>query len=238
MWTYSGWNSVTPLAGEVIDPGRTLPRALLGGVVLVIVIYLATNAAYLYVLPVDRMAASSLVAADAATEVFGEWGARLVSALVVLATFGAVQAILMAAPRTFYAMARDGLLFRPVGRVHRTYLTPHVATLLTALLGVAYLSVRTFEQLAQAFVLGIWPFLTLMVWGVFRLRRLRPELPRSYRTPGYPVVPGIFLVASVAMILNAVLHQTRLTLFGFALILAGVPVFFLARRRSVERAGP
>jgi amino acid transporter len=232
MWAYSGWSSIAALAGEVKDPGRTLPRALVRGIVLVIVIYLATNAAYFYLLPVDEMAASPLVAADAATRVFGTWGSRLVAGLVVLSTFGAVQAALMFNPRIFFAMAADGLLFGPVGHVHRTYLTPHIATVVTAVLGIAYLSLRSFEQLAQAFILGVWPFQILMVWAVFRLRKLKPDLPRPYRTPGYPVTPAIFLVASVAMILNAFVQKPGLTLFGFGLILAGIPIFIVARRRS------
>jgi len=236
MWAYSGWSSVVALAGEVKHPERTLPRALVGGIALVIVVYLATNGAYLYLLSVKEIANSPLVASDAATRVFGSWGSRIVAALVVLSTFGAVQAALMFNPRIFYAMASDGLLFGPVGHVHQRFLTPHVATVFTAVLGIAYLSLRSFEQLAQAFILGVWPFHILMVWAVFRLRRLRPDLPRPFRTPGYPVVPAAFLVASGAMVLNAFIQQTALTLFGFALILAGVPVFLLIQRRTGRRS--
>jgi basic amino acid/polyamine antiporter, APA family len=232
MWSYSGWSSVAAFAGEVKDPGRTLPRAIVGGIVLVIGIYLATNAAYLYVLPVDEMAGSSLVAAEAATRVFGTPGSRIVAALVVLSTVGAVQAALMFNPRIFYAMATDGLLFGPVGLVHRRFLTPHVATVFTALLGIAYLSVRSFEQLAQAFILGVWPFHILMVWAVFRLRRTKPDMPRPYRTAGFPVTPAIFLLASGAMIVNALVRQPGLTLFGFGLIIAGTPFYLIARRTA------
>jgi len=230
MWAYSGWQSVAALGGEIRDPGRTVPRVLLGGMVLVILIYAATNAAYLYVLPIAEMAASSMVAADAATRVFGTPGARVVAALVALATFGAVQASLMFNPRIFYAMATDGVLFAPIARVHRQFLTPHIATLFTAALGIGYLSLRSFEQLAQAFVLGIWPFHILTIWAVIRLRRSQPGRARPYRTPGYPVVPAIFLIASGAMILNALVREPWLTLFGFGLIVAGVPFYFLARR--------
>ena len=236
MWAYSGWSSVAALAGEVKHPERALPRALVGGIVLVIVVYLATNGAYLYLLSVNEIAISPLVASDAATRVFGAWGSRIVAGLVALSTFGAVQAALMFNPRIFYAMASDGLLFGPVGHVHQRFLTPHIATVFTAGLGIGYLSLRSFEQLAQAFILGVWPFHILMIWAVFRLRRLRPDLPRPFRTPGYPVVPAAFLVASGAMILNAFIQQTALTLFGFALILAGVPVFLLIQRRTGRRS--
>jgi len=230
MWSYSGWSSVAAMAGEVRDPGRNVPRALVGGVATVLVIYLAVNAAYLYVLPVDEMAHSSLVAADAAASVFGGRGASIVAGLVVISTLGALQAALMFNPRIFYAMAKDGLLFAPLGRAHGVYFTPHLATLFTAALGIGYVLIRSFEQLAQAFILGVWPFHILTVWAVFRLRRLRPDAERPYRTWGYPVVPGAFLIASIAMVLTALFEKPGLTLFGFGLILAGVPFYLVARR--------
>jgi len=204
---------------------------MIGAITLVIVVYLLTNAAYLYVLPVHEMAGSSLVAADAATRVFGSWGASLVAAIVVLTTFGAVQAAMMFNPRIFYAMAQDKLLFAPIASVHRDYLTPHFATLFTSLLGIGYVLVRSFEQLAQAFVLGVWPFHVLVIWAVFRLRRTRPDAERPYRVWGYPVVPAVFLLASAAMIANALLQKPGLTLFGFGLILAGFPFYVVARRK-------
>ena len=236
MWAYSGWSSVVALAGEIKDPERTLPRALIGGITLVIVLYLVTNGAYLFLMSVKEMAASPLVASDAAIHVFGPSGSRIVAALVILSTFGAVQAALMFNPRIFFAMATDGLLFNPIGRVHQRFLTPHIATVFTAGLGIVYLSLRSFEQLAQAFILGVWPFHILMVWAVFRLRKRRPDLSRPFRTPGYPVTPTVFLLASVLMILNALVQETGLTLFGFGLILAGVPVFVVVRRRSGGRS--
>lgn len=231
MWSYSGWSSSAALAGEIRDPERNMPRAVLGGVSVVIVLYLLTNVAYLRLLPVDAIAGSSLVAADAMSRVLGDAGATVVSLLVVVSTFGAVQAALMFNPRIFYAMASDGLLFAPIGRVHDEFHTPHLATLFTASLGIVYVSVRSFDQLAQAFILGVWPFEILMVWSVFRLRRLRPDAPRPFRIPGYPWVPAVFLVATVSMILNALIRQPGLTLFGFGLILTGVPFYVMASRR-------
>ncbi len=236
MWAYSGWSSVAALAGEIKDPTRTLPRALIGGITLVIVLYLMTNGAYHFLLSTKEIAASPLVASDAATRVFGPAGSRIVAALVILSTFGAVQAALIFNPRIFYAMATDGLLFGPVGRVHQRFLTPHFAIVFTAGLGIAYLSLRSFEQLAQAFILGVWPFHILMVWAVFRLRTRRPDAPRPFRTPGYPVVPAVFLLASAALILNALVQKTELTLFGFGLILAGIPVFMVVQRQNGRRS--
>lgn len=227
MWTYDGWADVTYIAGEVKDPGRTIPRALMIGLAIVTVVYLIVNAAYLYVLSVAEMAASELVAADAATRVFGAAGASVVAALVLISTFGALNGPMMTSPRIFYGLAEDGLFFRRIAAVHPRYKTPHAAIVLVALLGIGYVSVRTFEQLAEAFVLGIWPFYVLAVGAVFLLRRQRPDHERPYRTFGYPVIPMLFLVASLAMLGNALVRQPGPTLFSFAVILSGIPVFYL-----------
>jgi len=231
MWTYDGWADLTFIAGEVKDPGRTLPRALLGGTAIIMLVYLAVNVAYLFVLTLDEMAGSALVAADTATHIFGRAGAAIVGSLVMLSAFGALTASMITGPRIFWAMADDRLFFKPIAAVHPRYGTPHVAILLATLLGIAYVSIRTFEQMADAFILGIWPFYALAVGAVFILRRRHPEAVRPYRTIGYPLVPLIFLVASVGMLANALVEQPVSTLIGFGLILAGVPVYYIWQRR-------
>lgn len=232
MWAYDGWADLTSMAGEVKEPGRTMPRAIIGGVLGVVAVYLAINAAYLYVLSVPAMAASELVASDAAQAVFGAAGASMAAALVVLSTFGALNGAMMTGPRVFYAMAEDGVFFRPVAAVHPRWRTPYAAILLAAGLGIAFVSLRTFEQLANAFVLGIWPFYALAVGAVFLLRRRRPDAARPYRTAGYPLVPLVFLLAAVAMLVNAAVQDTVPTLAGFAVILLGIPVFRLWHGRT------
>jgi basic amino acid/polyamine antiporter, APA family len=236
MWTYDGWIDATYVAEEVRDPGRTLPRALAGGVLAVIAVYMVVNTAYLMAMPLEDMAASELVAADAAMAVFGPVGASLVAALVILSTFGALNGVTMTGPRVFFALARDDLFFRPVSAVHPTYGTPHVAIVLAALLGIGYVSVRTFEQLAEAFVLGIWPFYALCVIAVFILRRRRPDAPRPYLAWGYPWVPILFLLASLGMLGNALARQPATTLLGFAIILSGFPVYHLWIRLRGRRS--
>ncbi len=232
MWAYDGWADLTFMAGEVKDPARVLPRALLGGTAAVIAIYLAVNAAYLYVLPVAEMAGRPLVAADAARKVFGQAGAAIVAAMVMLSAFGALNGSTMTGPRIFYAMADDGLFFRPIAAVHPRFRTPFAAIALAAALGIGYVSIRSFEQLADAFILGIWPFYALAVGAVFLLRRRRPDLERPYRAWGYPVVPLVFLLASVAMLANAVVEEPGQTLFGFGVIVLGIPVFWFWKRRG------
>jgi amino acid transporter len=226
LWAYNGWQDVTCLSGEVRDPGRSLPRAIVGGTLAVVAIYLAANAAYLRVLPLDAIAASPLVAADVAVRLVGPVGSALVAALVCISTFGALNAVLMTIPRVFWAMADDGLFFRVVAAVHPRYRTPHMAIVAMASLAVVYLFVRSFEQLIEGFILASLPFWGLAVASVFVLRRTRPDLPRIYRTPGYPVVPLLFIVAMIALVANSLREHPEATAATIGAVAAGVPLYY------------
>ena len=231
MWAYDGWADLTFIAGEVKDPARTMPRAIIGGVLAVVAIYLAVNLAYLFLLSIPEMTGSALVASDAAQKIFGAVGASVAAAVVMVSTFGATNGSMMTGPRIFYAMAEDGNFFRPVAAVHREWKTPYAAIALAAALGIGYVLLRNFQQLADSFVLGIWPFYALAVGAVFILRRRRPDVERPYRTWGYPLAPAIFLVASISMLLNSAINNARDTLIGFGIILLGIPVFYLWKGR-------
>ncbi|HEY0671287.1 MAG TPA: amino acid permease, partial [Longimicrobiales bacterium] len=179
---------------------------------------------------------STLVAADAATKIFGAVGASIISAAVMLSAFGALNGSTITGPRILYAMAEDGLFFKPIAYVHARWQTPAAAILLCAGLGVAYVMSRNFERLAGDFIIGIWPFYALAVGAVFIMRRRRPDLHRPYRTAGYPVVPLVFLLASILMLGNSVIEAPRATLLNFAIILVGIPVYYIwTRRRGVSR---
>jgi basic amino acid/polyamine antiporter, APA family len=230
MWAYDGWADLTFVAGEVRDPGRALPRALLLGTGLVVVVYLAVIAGYYFALNLQEIAASELVAADAAARVMGRTGQTAVAAMVMLSAFGALNGSTITGPRIFWAMADDGLFFRKVAAVHPRYNTPHVAIVLCAALGIFYVSFQTFEQLADAFVLGIWPFYALAVLAVFVLRKKEPDVPRTYWTWGYPVTPLLFLAASLYMLGNAVIFQPVATGIGVVMILSGIPVWWIRER--------
>jgi basic amino acid/polyamine antiporter, APA family len=180
------------------------------------------------------MAASRLVAADAASRIFGGAGAGVISALVMLSSFGALNGSTLTGPRILYAMADDRLFFKPIAHVHASYKTPDMAITLCSLLGVAYVSIRGFERLAGDFILGIWPFYALAVGAVFILRKRHPNLERPYRTFGYPIVPLVFLVASVLMLANSAIRDTKPTLIDFGIILAGIPVYYIWRRGQTE----
>jgi amino acid transporter len=232
LWAYNGIHDMICVAGEVKDPGRVLPRALVAGVATVVVVYLAANAAYLYVLPFDTLKTSPLVASDTMVRVLGSTGAAAVAIMVMVSTLGATSGLGLAVPRIFYAMAREGLLFAPLARVHPRFQTPHVAVAFHT--GVALVCVwsRSFEQLTEAFVLGTWPFLALAAAGVIVLRRSQPSLPRPYRTPGYPAVPIIFIVGTLWVVGSALVARPVTTLAGIGMTLLGVPVYLVWKAAS------
>jgi amino acid transporter len=199
LWAYNGWQDVTCLSGEVRDPGRALPRAIVGGTLAVVAIYLAANAAYLRVLPIDAVAASPLVAADMAVRLVGPVGSALVAALVCVSTFGALNAVLMAIPRVFWAMADDGLFFRAVAAVHPRYRTPHVAISVMAGLAIVYLIFRTFEQLIEAFILASLPFWALSVAS--SSSSPHPAGPADLSDPG--IVRAALFVLAMCLVANS-----------------------------------
>ena len=227
MWAYDGWGDLSFVGGEVKDPERSLPRALIVGTGAVVAIYLLVNAAYLYLIPIGAMAQSPLVAADAAQAVLGRLGVGLVAIVVMVATFSTLLGSMLTAPRIFFAMADDGLFFRRVARVHPTFHTPSVAIVLTGLLGIVYVAFQTFQQLADQFVVAIFPFYALAAAAVFVLRRRRPPavVPRAVRVLGYPVVPALFVLATLYMLGNALWQDPLHTGLAFLIILAGVPVY-------------
>ncbi len=233
MWTYDGWADLAYLGGEVKDPARNLPRALVLGTLAIIAIYLVVNMAYVYLVPLPEMAGSALVAATAAERIplfGGGGGGAAIAAVVMISTFSALLGSMMTGPRVFFAMADRGLFFNAIARVSPRYKSPSVAILLATGLGVVYVLLNDFQQLADKFILGIWPFYALAVGAVFVLRKKQPDLVRPYRTWGYPAVPLLFMAASIAIILNALWTDPINTGLTFGIILVGVPVYFVWRR--------
>jgi basic amino acid/polyamine antiporter, APA family len=234
MWTYDGWADLSFMGGEVKDPQRTLPLALIFGTACVLLVYLIVNVGFMYVLTLPEMAASHLVAAAVAERIplFGGIGAAVISAVVLVSTFSGLNGSIMTGPRIFFAMAERGLFFRAVARVSPRFQSPSVAIWLATGLGVLYVLENDFAQLAEKFVLGLWPFYSLAVAGVFVLRRKRPDLPRPYRVWGYPLVPLVFLAASLGMVANALWTDPWKTGVTLLIILAGVPLFYLWKRAT------
>jgi basic amino acid/polyamine antiporter, APA family len=229
MWTYDGWADLSFMGGEVKNPQRTLPLALIFGTFCVMLVYLVVNIGFMYVLAPQEMAGSRLIASTVAEHIpiFGGVGAAIIATVVLLSTFSGLNGTMMTGPRIFFAMAERGLFFRSVARVSPRFQSPSVAIWLATGLGVLYVLVNDFAQLADMFVLGIWPFYALSVAGVFVLRRTRPDLPRPYRVWGYPAVPLLFLAASLGMVANALWADPWKTGITLLIIVAGVPVFYL-----------
>ena len=237
LWAYDGFADVTLASGEVTDPQRNLPRSIVLGTLTITAVYLAVNVTYLYVSPIGAVAQSPLIAADTMTALVGQIGASFISVVVMLSTFGALMAGMLASPRVFFAMAEDKLFFQAVARVHPRHGTPHVAIGITGALGALFVLTQTFEQLADTFVLSIWPFYTLAIAGLYRLRQTQPRLLRPYRVVGYPLTPAVFIVAGVALIANAVWAEPLWTLVTFGVVLAGAPVYWAFFRDRPQAQG-
>ena len=235
LWVYDGWADLSFASGEVKDPERNLPRALIGGTAAVILIYLLANIAYLAVMPVDEIRHSRLVAAEVAQRLIGPVGVVLVSVTVMLSTFGSLAGSLLTSPRVFYAMADEGLFFRQVASVHPRFRTPYIAIGLNIALGVAFVLLRTFEQLADAFVTAIVPFYALAVASLFVLRR-RSDYAPAFRTPGYPIVPALFVLSTLYLLINALVDPSSrvATAITLGIVAVGIPVFYLTVGRAQE----
>lgn len=235
LWTYDGWSNLTSVGGEVARPQTTLPVGLVLGTVCVVLVYVLLNFGFWHALSASEMAHSPLVAASAAARIpaIGRAGAALIAGLVLVSSFSGLNGSMMTDPRIIYGMADRGLFFRVVARVSPRFRSPSVAIGLSAALGCVYVLQNDFAQLADRFVLGVWPFYALSVAGVYVLRRRRPQMPRPYRVWGYPLVPALFLLASVAMIGNALVtdpHDTGLTLLIIAVGLPAYAVWHGVRR--------
>jgi amino acid transporter len=228
LWAFDGWADLSFVAGEVKDPRRNMPRALIGGTLAVIAIYLLANIAYLSVLSIEEIRRSPLVAADVAQRLIGPAAVVFVSVAVMVSTFGTLNGSMLTGPRILFAMAADRLLFAPVAKVHPKFETPHVAIITTAILGIVFVMTRTFEQLADAFVTAIVPFYALGVAAIWPLRKQASYDP-SFRVPLYPVVPALFVLATIFLLANAIIDPSSrwATLGVLGVILVGVPVYYL-----------
>jgi basic amino acid/polyamine antiporter, APA family len=226
LWTYEAWYFVTYASGEIKDPERNVPRALLGGILLLTAIYVTVNIAYLFALSVDEMKGVTRIAERAATALVGPGGATFVAATVVLSTFGCNAAAILAGSRLLFAMAVDGLFFPSAKRVHPKYRTPHLAIVgLTGWSAVLALS-GTYEQLFTYVIFASLIFNVATGVALFRLRRTMPDRHRPYRTWGYPWVPLVFVTGATAFVLNTLVERPFESLAGLGLLAIGLPVYF------------
>ncbi|MGH9349508.1 MAG: amino acid permease [Vicinamibacterales bacterium] len=241
LFAFGGWHMVTYTAEETVNPERTIPRSLVLGTLIVTVCYVALNAIYLRVLPIDRVTASTRIAADAAEALVGPAGATLVALLVIVSTFGALNGIILAGPRVYFSMAQDGLLLRWAAALHPRSGTPARAILLQAAWACALVMTDTYRGLFTRVVYTEWIFFGLLAAGVIVLRR-RPGYAPPFRIPWAPALPLAFALSCAAIVVNQVLAEPVNSLIGLAAVAAGLPVYSLwlgpRARRARDAAGP
>jgi APA family basic amino acid/polyamine antiporter len=233
LFAFGGWHMVTYMAGETRDAERTIPRALVIGIVIVVACYIALNAAYLHVLPLDVVIGSSRVAADASDAVLGGGGAAFVSALVAFSCFGAIAGLVLAGPRVYHSMAADGLIFRWLGTAHPRYQTPHRAIALQAVWSCALVATGSYRALFTRVIYTEWLFFALMAIGLLLARR-RPDYRPTWRMPGVPLVPALFIAGALTVVVNQVIDQPGESAVGLGMVLLGVPVYYLWARPNRE----
>jgi APA family basic amino acid/polyamine antiporter len=238
LFSQSAWNNVTFAGEEVRDPARTLPRALLSGCAVVTVLYVAANVAYLNVLPLSGVqhAPEDRVATAVATSLFGPAAAAAVAAAIMVSTFGCVNGLVLSGARVCFAMARDGLFFRGLERVNRAGVPGNALWAQAAWSSLLVLS-GSYSDLLKYVISADLLFYVLLVLAVIALRYRRPDLPRPFRAPGYPLLPLAYAAAGIALIGILLVGNPRTTWPGYALVLTGVPVFAFWRRRAAA-AGP
>jgi len=232
LWAYEGWQYVTFLAGEATDPQRTIPRSLVIGTIILIAIYIVANLAYAAALGTSRMAASERVAGEAMAAVLGPTAGKAVALAIIISMYSAAHATVIAVPRVYYSMARDGVFFRKLGEIHPKYGTPAIAIVTSCLVAVVLALTGTFEQLLTYVVFIGWIFYALGAAAVIALRIKRPNAERPFRVPGYPVTPALFVLAAAAIVGNTVWAQPLKSAIGIGVVMLGAPVYWLWTRRS------
>lgn len=234
LFSYGGWQQTNFVAEEMIEPERSLPRALVLGVLGVVIVYLLANYAYLRQLGHAGLAASTAPAADVLRQTLGRTGGTLVTAGIAASTFGFLNLVILVSPRVYQAMAADGAFLPALARLHPRYRTPGGALLFQAAWAVLLTLSGTYGQLLDYVVFGDWIFFGLTAATLFTFRRREQDshgAPR-FRTPGYPLVPALFVLAAAAVVLSSVLSNPRNAAFGSLLIALGVPAYFYFRRTS------
>lgn len=227
MWTYDGWSDVGSIAGEVRDPQRQLPRIYVAGTAFLIALYVAINAVYIWLVPLDEMRGAGNIAPLVMQRLVGDSGALAIATVVIISTLGSTHGAIITGARITYAQARDGLLFRSLGHVHPRFATPDASLWVQLVLSCAAVWVfGNFEDLAGGFVFTMWIFYGLAGAVIFIDRRRYPDAPRAYRCWGYPVVPGLFVMSAAAMTVLTVLGNPGDTWKWGAGLAAGFPVYY------------
>jgi APA family basic amino acid/polyamine antiporter len=235
FWAYEGWNTIGFLGGEVRNPYKTIPRALILGTVFVMLVYVLANAAYLYVLPAAELALipeGKIAAVEVVRTFLGTGGALAISALILLSTFNSTNTTILGAPRIYFAMAGDGLFFKSVGKVHAQYKTPSRALFLQVAWSSLLVFSGSFDALTDMLVFAAFIFYGAGALGVFVLRKRMPDTPRPFKVPWYPILPGFFVLFCIFLVGISILQDPMNALAGLGLMATGIPFWFYWNKAS------
>ena len=232
LWAYDGWNNVSMVSSEIVNPQKNLPRSLIIGTLAVIATYLLINVAYFHVLTPEQVAHSSRVAADMMAFAYGGWAAKAVTVAVLISMFAALNGSILSGSRVPYAMARDGLFFRPASVVHPRYRTPGNSIWMLCLWSCIVVLSGWFDDLYNFVIFGSWILYLLTTVSVFVLRKRRPDLARPYQVIGYPFVPVLFVGVAAFLLVSTLLTRPRESLMGLALMALGVPFYVWWKRKK------
>ena len=235
FFTYTGWFASTYVASEIRHPERNIPYSVISGSLIVTVIYFLMNVAYLYALSPDQMKGIINVGEKATTALFGTRAAMFLSAIILVSILGAINSVILTAPRIYYAMARDGLFFKRAATIHPTYKTPSHSIILQAVWTCLLVISGSFSQLLTYTVVAMLCFSIMTGAAIFRLRHSKPNLPRPYKTQGFPWVPGIFILSYCLILVNIVLSQPKEALVGLGIVALGAPIYFYWSRGNLSQ---
>lgn len=232
LWSFDGWYAVTNLAGEMRRPGRDLPLGLIGGTLGILALYLLTNLVYIRALPVEAMGQTGRIGETAAIALFGAMGGRLISAAVLVSTFGCISSTILYAARIYLPMAEDGVFFASLARIHPRYRTPAACLVAQGVWAIILTFSGSYEQLYTYVIFAMVAFHVATGLAVFVLRRTRPDAPRPYRVWGYPIVPLVFVASCVWLVANTLEEKPVESLVGLGILALGIPAYLFWRRRS------
>ena len=236
LWTYGGWTEAAYVAEEVKDPERNLPRAIVFGLLLTMVLYLLVNSVYLYYIPIGEMTSDKLVAATAVQKMVGGIGGKLVALMVASSAFGALNGYILTGARILYALGEDHPLFGRLAKLHPDFHTPNIALWFNAAVATILVLTKSFEDILTYTTVAIWVFFGMAGFSVILLRKKVPDRKGTYRVWGYPVTPLLFVLTTLFFILNACLKEPNGALFGLAIVALGFPLYFLSSRFKSRQA--
>ncbi len=240
FWGYEGWISLGYVGGEIKDPGKNVPKALIIGILIVIVAYVALNITYLYVMPIDSLMLkvseneNNIAAVVVMNEIFGRGGADIISALILISTFGCTNTTILTASRIYYAMAQKGLFFKNAGQLHSKNNTPSKSLIYQSIWACILVFSGSFDTLTDLLIFAAFIFYGMVVLGVIVLRFKMKDTPRPYKTIGYPIVPIIFVLFCIMLVVISLIETPVESMIGLGLILSGLPFYLIWYKRSKE----